>query len=112
MRCAAQRAVDRARAGDGPTLLECATYRWRGHFEGDPQQYRSKEEANAWRERDPISGLRQLLCEKVGVAAFDLDEIDNESMARVERAVERAEAADLTPASWMLDDVYVSSEGA
>src|SRR6266581_2311501 len=51
---AAGDAVDRARAGHGPTLVECVTYRWRGHFEGDPQPYRSQDEVTAWKKRDPL----------------------------------------------------------
>ena len=54
VRAAADAAVARARAGDGPTLLECATYRWGGHYVGDPERYRSKEEVAAWRGRDPL----------------------------------------------------------
>ena len=58
VRAAADAAVARARAGDGPSLLECATYRWSGHYVGDPERYRSKEEVAAWRERDPLPRLR------------------------------------------------------
>lgn len=57
VRDAAGRAVDRARDGDGPTLLECRTYRWHGHFEGDAQQYRTDEDVAAWRQRDPLRVL-------------------------------------------------------
>src|SRR5258708_19797478 len=68
---AATDAVDRARAGLGPTLLECVTYRWRGHFEGDPQPYRSQDEVAAWKERDPL-----LLAEKRLADRGELDEAE------------------------------------
>lgn len=64
VRAAARSAIERARAGEGPSLLECRTYRLRGHFEGDAQRYRNKEEVAAWRERDPI----RLLAERVDPA--------------------------------------------
>ena len=51
---AVQEAVKRARSGEGPTLIECKTYRYRGHFEGDPTVYRSDEEVEEWRKKDPI----------------------------------------------------------
>ena len=54
--------IDRARGGAGPALLEMITYRWRGHFEGDPgTKYRSREEVAAWRERDPIPRFERVL---------------------------------------------------
>ncbi|MDY7079821.1 MAG: thiamine pyrophosphate-dependent dehydrogenase E1 component subunit alpha [Chloroflexota bacterium] len=56
-----QEAVKRARKGDGPTLVECKTYRWRGHFEGDPQPYRSAEEIAEWKEKDPIARFKKQL---------------------------------------------------
>ena len=56
-------AVTRARAGEGPTLLECKTYRTTGHYEGDSQSYRSKQEIQAWKEKDPIDRLHKRLVE-------------------------------------------------
>jgi len=56
-----QEAVKRARRGEGPTLVECKTYRWRGHFEGDPQPYRSPEEVAEWKAKDPIARLKKQL---------------------------------------------------
>ena len=70
MHAAAGEAVARARAGDGPTLIEAVTYRWRGHFEGDPQPYRTQDEVTEWKARDPVT-----LAERVTNAssAFILD---------------------------------------
>ncbi len=56
---ATQRAVDRARRGEGPTLLECKTYRWQGHHVGDPGEYRAPEEVAAWKAREPLCVLEQ-----------------------------------------------------
>ena len=57
VRGAAQRAVERARAGEGPTLLECLTYRFRGHSLADPDELRAEEEKEFWAKRDPIKKL-------------------------------------------------------
>jgi 2-oxoisovalerate dehydrogenase E1 component len=86
---AAQEAVGRARAGKGPTLIEARTYRTVGHHEGDPLYgtYRTKEEVEAWRQRDPIASFRRKLVETWQVAGVgQLDEIE----ARVERRVQDA----------------------
>jgi pyruvate dehydrogenase E1 component alpha subunit len=62
-RAAAAAAIDRARSGGGPSLLECKTYRWRGHSKSDRNLYRTKEEIDAWRKRDPIRLLEaELRC--------------------------------------------------
>ena len=57
VRGAAQRAIERARAGEGPTLLECLTYRYRGHSLADPDELRSEKETDFWGKRDPIKKL-------------------------------------------------------
>jgi pyruvate dehydrogenase E1 component alpha subunit len=84
VREAAEGAVSRARAGDGPTLIECKTYRWHGHFEGDQQRYRTKDELEEWRGRDPLLQLRHVYSFRFGnTAALDLidhgvqDDVDN-----------------------------------
>jgi TPP-dependent pyruvate/acetoin dehydrogenase alpha subunit len=55
------KAVARAKAGEGPTLIECKTYRWLGHWTGDPQVYRTREEVNEWKKKDPIRRLREYM---------------------------------------------------
>jgi TPP-dependent pyruvate/acetoin dehydrogenase alpha subunit len=75
-----------ARAGRGPLLLECLTYRLRGHYEGDPAHYRQALEAEDWKEKDPILRLQRQL-------SVDTDEIEREAQAEVERAVEYARAS-------------------
>jgi TPP-dependent pyruvate/acetoin dehydrogenase alpha subunit len=84
VREAAQRAVAHARAGDGPAFVEALTYRFVGHSRSDPGAYRPDGELDRWRERDPIVVLRAQL-EVEGVDAADLDEIEQEMSAQLER---------------------------
>lgn len=85
---AAAEAVVRARAGDGPTLLECKTYRPVGHFEGDPGiGYRTREEIALWQVRDPIGMLQQQLLD-AGASGEELDAIRAEVDGEVEQAYE------------------------
>lgn len=107
---AARTAVERARNGGGPTLLECVTYRWRGHFEGDPQPYRTQEEVEDWKLRDPIKTAEKRL------TALDLadpsvfDSIREEATRRVDEAVEFARAAPFARPESALEDVYTDLE--
>ena len=73
---AAAEAVARARAGKGPTLLECKTYRQHGHFEGDPATYKPKEEQAAWMEKDPLPRFAKFLEENGVLTAAEIAEID------------------------------------
>ena len=100
VRAAADAAVARARAGDGPSLLECATYRWGGHYVGDPERYRSKEEVAAWRGRDPLPRLAAVLGEARAA------EIDAEVDAELQAAAERALAAPVTAPDALLEHVW------
>jgi pyruvate dehydrogenase E1 component alpha subunit len=102
---AASEAVERARAGGGPTLLECKTYRWRGHFEGDPQRYRTREEVAEWMERDPIRRLRALLLAGGAATEGDLDRRRQEILAEIEAAVAFAESSPEPAAEDLLSDV-------
>jgi acetoin:2,6-dichlorophenolindophenol oxidoreductase subunit alpha len=85
-------AVERARAGGGPTLLEFETYRWRGHFEGDPQRYRTAEEVASWREKDPIVLWRAEL-ERTGVPRARIEEVADNAARSVAAAAEKAATA-------------------
>ncbi|MCP9801049.1 pyruvate dehydrogenase (acetyl-transferring) E1 component subunit alpha [Synechococcus sp. RedBA-s] len=85
VRAAAQRAVDRARAGEGPTLLECLTYRFRGHSLADPDELRSEVEKEFWAKRDPIKALAAHL------TSHDL--ASNEELKAIEKEID-AEVAD------------------
>lgn len=89
---AARDAVSRARAGEGPTLIEASTTRWRGHFEGDPQRYRPREEIEAMTERDPLPAWRSVLESTYDVATEELDRMDAEIRSQVMSAADEAEA--------------------
>ena len=89
---AAGRAVTRAREGEGPTLLECRTYRHFGHSKSDPAPYRPKEELEEWRQRDPLITARRRLAAE-GTAESELDAIEERVKKRMEEAAEDALAA-------------------
>jgi acetoin:2,6-dichlorophenolindophenol oxidoreductase subunit alpha len=88
----AQEAADRARAGGGPTLLECRTYRHYGHSKADPGKYRPKEEVEHWLGRDPLPRARERLLAE-GVSEQDVAAVEEDVKARMERAVANAKAA-------------------
>ena len=100
-------AIALARRGEGPTLLECKTYRFMGHFVGDPLVYRAKEEAEDWiQNRDPLQ-LFEAKIEEAGLLEVDaLREIDGEVQRLLDEAVSEAEAAPLPDVSSILTDVY------
>lgn len=103
---AARAAVERARSGGGPTLLECVTYRWRGHFEGDPQPYRTQEEVEAWKTRDPLKAAEARLVAAGRADQALFDSIRKEVSQRVDEAVEFARAAPFVRPESALEDVY------
>jgi TPP-dependent pyruvate/acetoin dehydrogenase alpha subunit len=80
-------AVARAREGHGPTLIECKTYRWHGHFEGDQQGYKTKEEADDWRKKDPIPRFRVYLIDKGLLSEAGAEAVDHEITREIEDAV-------------------------
>lgn len=104
---AAGQAVANLRDGHGPRLLECMTYRMAGHFVGDPQHYRSKEELAAWREKDPIERLRKHLLQS-GFEAGELETAGESTRQEVLRAVERARTAPRPDPAGVLEHVYSS----
>ncbi len=93
VRAAAQRAVERARAGEGPTLLECLTYRFRGHSLADPDELRSEAEKEFWAKRDPIKALAVHLTSHDLASSEELKAIEKEIDAEVADAVEFAVGA-------------------
>jgi TPP-dependent pyruvate/acetoin dehydrogenase alpha subunit len=92
VRAAAREAVERARSGDGPTLLECRTYRHYGHSKSDPATYRPKDEVEEWLGRDPLDLARSRLLE-LGVGEEEVQSVEEETRARMDRAIEAALAA-------------------
>ena len=91
MRAVALRAVEQARSGGGPSLVEAKTYRHGGHSRADPAKYRPPEEVQAWLAKDPIPAYRERLIAD-GVLSDVLDEIETEALAAVDRATEEAKA--------------------
>jgi len=91
---AARAAVERARHGEGPTLIECKTYRLCGHSRSDACNYRTREEEAEWREKDPLIRLARVLAEEMGAAAdAELERIAREVTGRIDEAVAFAEAS-------------------
>ena len=103
---AAVEAVGRARDGNGPTLLECVTYRWRGHFEGDPQPYRTQQEVDEWKFKDPLLQAEVVLRGRGELDDTVRDNIRAETRALIEAAVAYAEAAVEPLPESALVDVY------
>ena len=91
VRAAAQKAVERARAGEGPTLLECLTYRYRGHSVADPDELRDPKEKQFWRDRDPIKRFEAYLLEQDLASEADLKSIQSKITEVVEDCLTFAE---------------------
>lgn len=103
---AAREAIDRARKGDGPTLLECKTHRWYGHYVGDPQKYRPADEIEECRKFDPVAKLEaKLIGEKV-LTPDEVREIKQRVQAEIDEAVNFAEESPLPKVDEILEDVY------
>ena len=102
-----ERAKERALKGEGPTLLECKTYRWRGHWTGDPEVYRTREEVEYWKEnRDPIKLFGAYMVENGLATEAELDEIAQTVAKKMAEAVEFAlSSPDPDPAN-VLEDVF------
>ncbi|GIM46957.1 acetoin:2,6-dichlorophenolindophenol oxidoreductase subunit alpha [Collibacillus ludicampi] len=106
---AAQEAVIRARNGEGPTLIECKTYRNYGHFEGDAQKYKKEEEKQIHLdERDSIQIFRKYLLSTKLFTEQELESIDNDVEKAISEAVQFAEESPFPSADELLTDVYVS----
>lgn len=105
---AAGRAIARARAGDGPTLLELKTYRWGGHFEGDPRKYRTREEEAAWKERCPVARYRAVLLDDRGIEEARILEMEAKVAAEVAEAITFALESPLPVAETALSKVFAA----
>jgi pyruvate dehydrogenase E1 component alpha subunit len=101
------RAVKRARDGEGPTLLEMKTYRYRGHSVSDPQKYRSKDEVEEYKDQDPIIKVRKTILENNFATEATLNEIDEKINGIVEASVKFAEESPWPDDSEVLKDVYI-----
>jgi len=103
---AAFEAIKRARSGDGPSLIECKTYRHRGHFEGDPCTYRSKEEVAEWKEKDPIPRFEKKLLEMNVLTTEKIEEIKKGIENALSEAEKFAEESEWPDPSEVTEDVY------
>ncbi len=83
--------IERARKGEGPALLEMITYRWRGHVEGDPMMYRTREEIKEWQQKDPVPRFEKVLLDKGLLAEEDILRIRKEAEGEVAEAQQFAE---------------------
>jgi len=99
-------AVARARRGEGPTLIECKTCRHYGHYEGDTQTYRTKQEFEECHKRDPIPRFRKKLVEMGVLTEKEADEINQEILNELDDAVKFAEESPLPAPEETLEDVY------
>jgi len=103
---AVARAATRARAGEGPTLLEFRTYRYKGHSMSDPQKYRTKEEVEEYKQRDPIEQVRKAILDKKIATEKDLEAIEQKVNGQVEESVKFAEESKYPDPSEALHDIY------
>ncbi len=103
---AATDAAKRARTGQGPILLECKTYRWKGHSKSDQERYRTKEEIEAWKEKDPIKRFRKILISEGLIGEGEADQIEEEAGQTIVEAVEYAQASAEPAVDTILEGVY------
>ena len=107
---AVAKAADRARKGDGPTLLEFRTYRYKGHSMSDPAIYRSKEEVEEYKQRDPVEVVKNTILTNKLATQKELDVIDQKVNAQVEESVTFAEESNYPDPGEAFKDVYVQTD--
>ena len=100
-------ALERARAGDGPMLIECKTYRWYGHSRSDPRAYRTKEEEQSWHDRDPLITFPKRLIESGIAIQGEIDAIEELAEENVKTATDFALSSPMPDPSEVEQDVYV-----
>ena len=103
---AVSRAAERARKGDGPTLLEFRTYRYKGHSMSDPQKYRTKGEVEEYKQKDPVEVVKQTILKNKFATQKDIDAIDEKVMQQVDESVKFAEESNFPDPSEALTDIY------
>jgi TPP-dependent pyruvate/acetoin dehydrogenase alpha subunit len=102
-----KKAVERARSGHGPSLLECITYRYEGHEEGDPwDTYRTKQEVEEWKKRDPITTFGQYMIKSNITTKEELELIKTEVETVISNAIQYADGNPLTNEKEALKDVF------
>jgi pyruvate dehydrogenase E1 component alpha subunit len=105
-----ERAVRRARNGEGPTLLEIKTYRYKGHSMSDPQKYRTKEELEEYKLKDPIEHVLRVLTTEYQVTEEEIEVINNRVKTEVEDSVTFAEESPWPDENELLKDIYVQED--
>jgi pyruvate dehydrogenase E1 component alpha subunit len=106
VRESARQAIARARAGEGPTLIECKTHRWFGHYAGDPQKYRPADNLEQSRNVDCIASFEKFLLESDHANRDQLDAVSARLRAEIDEAIAHAEASPAAATRQFLDDVY------
>jgi pyruvate dehydrogenase E1 component alpha subunit len=107
---AIEEAADRARRGDGPTLLDIRTYRYKGHSMSDPQKYRTKEEVNDWMDKDPIDHVLDIIKDRKWLTDKEIEAIDQWVKKEVEESVAFAENSPYPAAEELYQDVYIQTD--
>ena len=109
--CAAiARAAKRGRKGEGPTLLNIETYRYKGHSMSDPQKYRTKDEVSEYQEKDPITHVKNVLLDNKWMTEEEIKAVEREVKAEVEEAVKFAEESPLPEPHELYEDVYTQED--
>jgi pyruvate dehydrogenase E1 component alpha subunit len=103
-------AAERARSGNGPTLLDIKTYRYKGHSMSDPQKYRTKEEVAEYQEQDPIEHVLRKIRENKWMSEQEIEAVEEEIKNVVEESVRFAEESPLPPAEELYKDVYTQED--
>ncbi len=103
---AAQEAVNRAKSEKGPTLIECKTYRWMGHYIGDPAYYRPKGEAEEWKKKCPLEKFKKKLIEEEILSECGAKQVEDEVKVEVEKAIKFAKESPSPLSQEALEDVY------
>lgn len=103
---AAEEAIKRARLGQGPTLIECKTYRHRGHFEGDPGAYKPEEEVKEWMAKDPVPRFESFLIDNKILTKKELKELNEDLDKEMAAAIEFAEKSDYASVESVVEDIY------
>jgi pyruvate dehydrogenase E1 component alpha subunit len=104
----ADEAIRRARSGGGPTLVECKTYRFYGHYQGDAQRYRTKEEIAEYRKRDPIPRFRERVLSHNLLSEVELKEIEEKVKKEIQDAIEFAEKSEYPEPESTLRGLYAT----
>src|SRR5512136_1681990 len=110
VRGAVEKAAERARKGEGPTLIECKTYRWFGHSHSDPRAYRTREEEAGWKQRDPIIVLREAMKATGLLTDAEFEQLDEAVEEKLRQAMAYSEASAEPSPDELCTDVYAPAK--